>query len=297
MLRSVSVDRLHLVESLYYYLGHILLVSLSDASPIAEIFTELASETRCAILMSLDKKPLRVSSMARALEITAQDVFRNINRLLETGFVRRGVDTSDGSGTFQLTELGRLAVKQIPYFTVLNKHRKLLEDHTFSDIPQKFVQRIGVLLNCEVIENVTPVLEKLKKLELGAKEYLKIVVSQAWPEEGRILTDRAMNNVDVWTIIGRNTVFPREVIENVRPNIVDMQKSGKIKGKMVEKVNIAVYISDSQSAIMLPSTKGEVDMSMLLFGFDPMFNEWCHDIFNHLWERAGPEMIDKTRII
>jgi predicted transcriptional regulator len=272
-------------------------VSLSDASPIAEICTELASETRCAILMSLDRKPSRVSSLARALEITAQDVFRNINRLLETGFVRRGVDTSDGSGTFQLTELGRLAVKQIPYFAVLNKHRKLLEDHTFLDIPQKFVQRISVLLNCEVIENVTPVFEKLKKLELGAKEYLKIVVSQAWPEEGRILTDRAMNNVDVWTIIGRNTVFPKEVIENVRPNIVDMQKSGKIKGKMLEKVNIAIYISDSQSAIMLPNTKGEVDMSTLLFGNDPMFNEWCIDIFNHLWELAGPEMIDKTRII
>jgi predicted transcriptional regulator len=123
------------------------------------------------------------------------------------------------------------------------------------------------------------------------------MVSQAWPEEGRILTDRATKNVDVWTIIGRNTVFPREVIENIRPNIIDMQKSGRIKGKMLEKVNIAIYISDSQSAIMLPNMKGEVDMSMLLYGNDSTFSEWCLDIFNHMWERAGPEMIDKTRII
>jgi hypothetical protein len=43
--------------------------------------------------------------------------------------------------------------------------------------------------------------------------------------------------------------------------------------------------------------KGEVDMSILLFSADPMFNEWCLDLFNHMWERAGPEMIDKTRII
>jgi predicted transcriptional regulator len=201
---------------------------------ISEIFTELASETRCAILTSLDKRPSRVSSLARELEITVQDVFRNINRLSEAGFVRRGVDTSGSgsSGAFQLTELGRLVVKQIPYFVVLNKYHKLFEDHTLTAIPQKFVQRIGVLHNCEVIENVTPILEKLKKLESGAKEYLKIMVSQAWPEEGRILTDRATNNVGVWTIIGGNTVFPREVIESVRPNIIDMQRSGKIKGKM-----------------------------------------------------------------
>jgi predicted transcriptional regulator len=274
-------------------------VHLSDSSPVSDIFSELASETRCAILLSLDRKPSRVSSLARELEVSVQDAFRNINRLLDAGFVRRGLDPSGGgtSGAFQLTELGRLVVKQIPYFAVLNKHQKLFKDHTLSDIPQKFIQRIGVLHNCDVIENVTPVFEKLKKLESAAKEYLKIMVSQAWPEEGRIVTDRATNNVDVWTIIGSNTVFPREVIENVRPSIIDMQKFGKIKGKMLEKVNIALYISDSQSAIMLPNTKGEVDMSMLLVSNDPMVGEWCLDIFNHMWERAGPEMIDKTRII
>jgi predicted transcriptional regulator len=249
--------------------------------------------------MLLDKKPSRVSSIARELEITAQEVFRNINRLYDSGFVKRGDDLSGdgGGGAFQLTELGRLLVKQIPYFVALDKHRKFFKDHTFTNIPPKFVNRIGALYNCEIIENVTPVFEKLKKLESGAKEYLKIMVSQAWPEEGRILTDRAMNNIEVWTIIGRNTVFPKEVIESVRPTIIDMQRSGKIKGKMLEKVDIALYISDSQSAVMLPNLKGEIDMSVLLFGSDPMFNEWCLDIFNYLWELAGPEMIDKTRII
>jgi hypothetical protein len=43
--------------------------------------------------------------------------------------------------------------------------------------------------------------------------------------------------------------------------------------------------------------KCEIDMGMLLFGDDQMFSEWCLDIFNHMWERAGPEMIDKTKIV
>ena len=51
-----------------------------------------------------------------------------------------------------------------------------------------------------------------------------------------------MNDIDVWTIIRRNTVFPKEVIESVTPILGELQKSGKIKGKMLDTVSIAIYI-------------------------------------------------------
>jgi predicted transcriptional regulator len=78
-----------------------------------------------------------------------------------------------------------------------------------------------------------------------------------------------------------------------------LEKSGKIKikRKMLEAVNIALYISDSQSAVMLPNMKDEVDMGILLVGNDPSFNEWCLDLFNHFWERAGPASLDKVKIV
>jgi predicted transcriptional regulator len=246
-------------------------------------------------LISLDKKPAKLSSIARELDITSQDAFRNINRLVEAGLVRRG--GAEGSSAFQLTELGMLATKHIPYFLIIKKHQDLFEDHTLKYIPDKFVQRIGALQNCEVVENVTPVLERLKKLECSAKQYLRIMVSQAWPEEGKIFAERAMNDIDVWTIIGRNTIFPNEVIESVIPVLGELQKSGKNKGKMLDTVSIAIYISDSQSAVMLPNMKGEVDMGMLLVGNEPSFNEWCLDLFNYFWERAGPARLDKAKIV
>jgi predicted transcriptional regulator len=61
-------------------------LSLDDAFIISEISRELASETRCSILISLDKKPAKLSSLARELNITAQKASKNINRLAEARF-------------------------------------------------------------------------------------------------------------------------------------------------------------------------------------------------------------------
>ncbi|MGA7368059.1 MAG: hypothetical protein WBX01_02950 [Nitrososphaeraceae archaeon] len=274
------------------------MLSPDDASIVSKISGELASETRCSILIYLVNKPAKLSSLARELDITVQEVFRNMIRMMEAGLIKRGGgDDPGGSGVFHLTELGRLVTKQIPYYLAIKKHQELFEGHTLKDIPDKFVQRIGALQNCEVVKTVTVVFEKLKKLESDAKASLKIMVSQAWPEEGKILAERAINGVEVCGMFGRNTVFPREVIENVIPIINGLEKSGKIKIKMIDTVNIAIYISDSRSAVMLPYVKGEVDMSVLLIGNDPQFNEWCLDLFNHFWEQAGPANLDKARIV
>lgn len=289
------------------------MLSLKDVPIVSEISSELASETRCSILILLENKPAKLSSLARELDITVQEAFRNINRLVEANMVKRGrvevegkddlggstsSSSSSSNSAFHLTELGRLITKQIiPYCLVIKTNQELLEDHTLKSIPDKFVQRIGSLQNCRVVKNVTAVFEKLKKLEIGAKEYLKIMVSQAWPEEGKILAERATNGVEVCDMFGHNTVFPKEVIDAVIPTLDGLEKSGRIKRKMLDRVNIAIYISESQSALMLPNMKDEVDMNILLVGDDPLFNDWCLDLFNHFWERAGPANLDEVRIV
>jgi predicted transcriptional regulator len=264
---------------------------------ISELFSEFASETRCSILMSLYMKPSKISSLARELYITPQEAFRNINRLMEANLIKRGNDDLGNSGVFSLTELGGLVIRQFPYFLVIRKYQEVLEDHTIESVPDKFVHRLGVLKNCIVINNVTAVFEKLKKLEINTKKCLRIMVAEAWPEEGRILADRASNGVDVLAMFGSNTVFPKEVIDNVIPTIDRLEKSGKIKRRMLDTVKLAIYISDSESAVMLPNLKGEVDMTMLIVGKDITFNEWCLDMFNYFWELAGPARLDKVKVV
>jgi predicted transcriptional regulator len=66
---------------------------------------------------------------------------------------------------------------------------------------------------------------------------------------------------------------------------------------MVEKVEIALYISDERAAVMFPNMRGEIDMGAILIGSEPMFYEWCKDLFDHYWERAGYFDVRKTTVV
>jgi predicted transcriptional regulator len=258
----------------------------------ADIFMELASETRCSMLLMLDEQPRRSNELAKKLNLTMQEAHRNTSRLMEAGIIRKNSD-----GLFSITEYGKIITGQISYFQFLKGHRQFFEEHTLGNIPAKFLQRIGALQNCKIVSSVTAVFERLKKMEGSAKEHLKIMASQAWTEEGKILADRVRNGVKVQFIVGHNTVFPKSVVEFSVKETEVLRVKGNPEGRMVDEVSIALFVADNQSGVMFPNLKGEVDMGTLFASDDQMFNEWCLDLFNYTWEHSKPFDIYKTRIV
>jgi predicted transcriptional regulator len=114
--------------------------------------------------------------------------------------------------------------------------------------------------------------------------------SQAWAEEGRIIIELSMHGIEVLIIVGRNTIFPKEIVDSIGRSIEKMPTNQKMRTKMVEKVDVALYISDEQAAaVMFPNVRGEIDMGAIFIGSDPIFYEWCNDLFDHYWERGGWE--------
>ena len=100
-------------------------------------------------MASVHKKPGKLSSLSRDLNITVQDVYRNLNRLMEDGLIRRS------DGVFYLTEYGIVVMKQIDGFLVMKKHREFFKEHSIAGVmPDKFLQRIGALQNCKVVNTV-----------------------------------------------------------------------------------------------------------------------------------------------
>ncbi len=260
---------------------------------VSDLFMELASETRLSILASLNRKPSKLSALSRELDTTAQDVYRNLNRLIEEGLVKRA------DGAFDMTEYGRVVMKQIPDLMIMKKQRKFFEDHSLAAaVPDKFLQRIGALNNCKTVISATTVFQYLKKIQSSATESLKLIVSQAWPEEEEILIDRANHGVRISALVGCNTIFPKNVAEHVVPRINELISKGIVERRMVDKVSTAVFIADNQqAALAFPNIKGEVDMNTLFVGEDPMFCEWCFDYFDYMWKDSKPFDLRKVKII
>jgi predicted transcriptional regulator len=261
---------------------------------VSDLFMELASETRFSLLISLSKRPSRLSTLSRELDTTAQDVFRNLNRMINEGLVKK----SDGE--FSITEYGSLVVHQIPYFTFLRTHRKFFETHSLSasGIPTEYLLRLGELARCTTVNSVTEVFQRLKKIESGANSLVRAMVAQAWPEEGEIFIDRASHGVQVQAMVGHNTIVPKSVIDTVGDTLEKLTKGGFFTTKMIEKVSIGIYICDNaQAGVMFPRKEGEVDMTTLFVSEDSRFCSWCSDLFDHFWQGAKRFDLKKTRLV
>ena len=144
----------------------------------SNLFMELASEARLSILVSLNNKPAKLSILARETNRTAPEVSHNLDRLIEEGLVVKEAD-----GLFHITEYGMMVLRQVPYF--IKKHKDFFESHSLvkSGIPEKYLQRIGQLEKSRVVNSTTAVIQTLKKMQLSACQFIKLMVTQAWPEE------------------------------------------------------------------------------------------------------------------
>lgn len=265
------------------------------SSLASSLFMELASEARLSILLSLKRKPAKLSTLAREHDTTVQEVYRNLNRLMQEGLVEKGVD-----GLFHLTEFGLMVMDQLPYFMFLKNHRRFLEEHDLlkSGVPSKFLRRIGELEQCKTVNSVTAVLQKLKKLESSANQSLKAIIAQALPEEVSLVVERMQRGVDVSVITGQNTIVPKDFIKDFSPTLEKYFSEKVLKHRMVEGVPVSVHIADNkQAAVMFPDKHGEIDLSILIVSDDPKFCEWCSDLFEYFWQQSRPFSLKKTKVV
>ena len=76
---------------------------------LEKLFFELASENRLCILRELQKENLKMQEIARRLDVTPTEAFRQLERLSTASLVQKQPD-----GTFTLAEYGNLCFRYQP---------------------------------------------------------------------------------------------------------------------------------------------------------------------------------------
>jgi predicted transcriptional regulator len=265
-----------------------------DYSNTAEDFLELASEQRLAILYALYEGKSKLSLIAKELGATVPEVFRNFERLSKSNMIEK-----DPEGDYHLTTYGRIMLMQIPSLRFLTQNKKYFKNHYFVDIPPKFLQRIGSLEGGIHVKGFVKVLEYWKEIYKNADKYIYNILYEVPYTSDLVepLVKKVNQGVVVHSIFSDDAIIPKErkqVIEKLGfKKLID---AGKIERKMKSDTKTLVVLNDKEACVMFPSSDGQVDLSEMFFGKDPLFYEWCMDYFRYCWENSRPFQENKLKI-
>lgn len=254
-------------------------------------FFELASEQRLAIIFQLNNKSAKISQLAKDLDITMQEVHRNVSRLQDAGLIEK-----DPEGIFSLTTFGNTIIKQIPTFNYLSKYKEYFSEHVLGELPIKFIMRLGALDKCEFIKGIVAILERWKDIYRQADQYIYEIVPQVPIDLIEPAVTRIKEKAVKYSyVFPENVIIPKgrkELLKKLGHN--ELLSKGAIERRMVESVQVAVILNEKQASVLFPTQKGETDMNMMFVSRDPIFHEWCLDYFRYRW--YGSDIFDETRL-
>ncbi len=252
-------------------------------SNMEEILAELASTQRLSIIFMISCQRLKLSTLAKSLNLTMQEVHRNTNRLSDSGLIEKNSD-----GFFFLTTFGNVITRQLSIFDFLASNKCYFSDHKIGNIPMKFAQRIGALNGGRLISGILPIIESWKRLYDESSENIYGILPQIPLELIQAVIPKVKNDgVKFNYILPKNAMVPKITKRPSKKGsgYSELLKQGIIERKMIDKIEVALVLNEKQATVMFPTLKGEADMNNMFSSNDAksnnsggLFHEWCVDI-------------------
>ena len=261
--------------------------SLSKKHPFEkteETLFELANADRLLILSQLEKEHNTLSGLSRQLGIVVQEVHRNINRLVEAGLVKK-----ESGNRYSLTTLGYTTLMQLSSLKFIVDNSKYFSEHSLGELPAKFIQRIGALVNSSFLDNPVAVFEYQKDLIDSTQEYLYVALPQIPSYLIEYIQLLFRRHVKLRYVLPLNAVMPRKRhTAAVHAEFYQLLQQGTVQRGMVKTMTAGVIMNERQAILMLSTAKGEVDTGGCFCSDSEQFHEWCADYFDYMWQQSRP---------
>lgn len=256
----------------------------------SENFLELASAQRLEILFKLLQKRSTATYLAKDIGATKQEVHRNFIRLEESSLIEKDTD-----GKYGLTTFGKTMCTQVPSIVFLSQNRSYFEDHTFGNLPTKFIMRAGQLASGKYIKGVSKNLEQWKSIYKNSNEYIYEILSEVPLDLIEPIVKRVKKGIKFQYIFDENVLVPKGRKALLKKLGFDkLREKGFVERKMVKGVQTVLVLNEKEACVMFPTTDGEPDITKMLYGDDPMFHEWCLDYFRYCW--YGSDVFKESKL-
>jgi len=239
---------------------------------IEKLFFELASESRLSILRELQKENLKMQEIARRLDVTATEAFRQLERLSAALLVQRQPD-----GTFAIAEYGKLVLQLASSLDFVSKHRDYFSTHDVMRLPFQFVNRLGELSQAKLVIDTVENLNNGERAFMEAEQYGWGIAEGTIPIHMiPIMNEQILKGLKLKMLIPENllsaSVSPTATAKNM-------------KARGLPDLPAIVVLTEKEAGICFRQVGGRMDYAGF-FGTDPVFHNWVKDLFLYYWDKG-----------
>jgi len=262
---------------------------------LSDLLFELSNEDRLGIMFRLREGPMRVTPLARELEITNQECSRHAARLSGAGLVEK-----DPEGFFDLTPFGRVSLRLLPGWIFVSEYNDYFNTHSLETLPPRLVSRIGELRGSVYTENVMVTFDVLETIVREAEEYVWLIHDQY------LLNTLPLFKAGLERGIKMRTVEPRvrkpeRILDPMRPEYIEegdeeffmhAWESGQVSTVLPDEIDAFLYLSEKEAVLAFPLREGGFDY----VGFtsrDTGMLGFCRDLFEFYFETGEPLTMER----
>ena len=242
---------------------------MENQDQIERLYFELSSESRLSILRDLSKKEGKMREIARRLDLTTTEAFRQLQRLSDAQLVQKNQE-----GAYTISEYGLLVLRFSSFFEFIHSHREYLSTHNIRRIPYQFLDRIGELSHADFSTDAMGNINAAKRRTREAEEYM-------WGGGVEQPLDiRAAVQENIPKGVKYKFLFPKRFIPRERVLPANMAE-----WRSFEDLPANFCMNEKEAGISFCYIDGRVDYVSFV-GKDPEFVNWVKDLYLYYWDKG-----------
>jgi predicted transcriptional regulator len=246
-------------------------MKVASQEGLYRLFYELASESRLTILQTLQTKNYRMQEIARKLELTDTEAFRQLQRLSEAQLIQKQPD-----GSYAITEYGKLVLQFSTSFEFAFKFKHCLLTRNVWRLPEQFINRLGELSQATLSTDTIEMVNNAELLISTAEKYLWIIGERPLSFLGARATEKVQKGLSVKLLFDE---IGRKNFENLP------EMKGVFEKKVIPLIPATLIMNEKIAGINILSIDSRSD-NAVFYGRDPKLLKWATDLFLYYWEQG-----------
>jgi predicted transcriptional regulator len=246
----------------------------TNGDRLSDIHFQLSSADRRRIIDELQMQSLKLNEVAKKMDITPTEAFRQLQRLTDAGLLEK---TSEGR--YRSTAYSRLILESSAALGFLSKHREYFMDHDTSLIPPQFRVRFGELSKTVLLTEAVVNLNKGTEVFKNAEKRIDVMNEGHLKSNGQILKQQSKKGVKVRSLLQEN------MVDALKEDPIMAERSWEKRTTL--RVCAIVILTEKIVGIALPKLDGKMDYQVFE-GNDPESMRWAGDLFEDQWNKARP---------